>query len=250
MKYLLSLFFGCLLSFSTFAQQIDTIALAQQDLQINQLKEGTRTYLEFIERADGSVAHASIWERTVSFGKHKNEDVVIIEQNWKNQDTIRRRYLYSISRRKDFSPIYHRTRNGQGTIEAYNFTEGKVIGADSVANNTKKGFEVAHKQPLLNWELDMETFQTLPFKKGTTFVINFYHPGGKTPPQYYEYKVAAEEKIATGMGEAIACWRLDIQYGSEGSASFWFSKATSEMIKMKSEFNGIKRYKIKFATPS
>lgn len=234
------LLFGQLCLFSQ-----NTIKIGINDLEMNYLKEGRNQYLVYIEKPDKSIIDMSIWERKISFSKCHNEDVIIIEQNWKNQDTIRQRYVYSINKRENFQSIYHYSKSGKGKIDAFNFYQDKIIGADSVMNNSKKDFLLTLKQPTLNWELDLETFRLLPFEKGKNFQINFYHPGGKSAPKFYNYNVIGEEEIKDVSGNSINCWLLKISYDENSYATYWIAKNNREVVKMVEQFNGIKRYKIK-----
>jgi hypothetical protein len=223
----------------------EVIKIGANELQTKYLKEGKNQYLVYVEKPDKSILEISIWERTISFSKHKDEDVIIIEQHWKNQDALRQRYIYSINNYKNFQPIYHYSKNGRGTIEAFNFEQDKIIASDSIANNSKKDFHKLLIEPTLNWELDLETFQMLPFEKGTNFKINFYHPGGKSDPKFYDYNVIGEEDVKVFDGETIDCWLLKIVYSENSCATFWIGKKNREIIKMLEESNGMKVYKIK-----
>ena len=113
----------------------DTLKIRENDLETKRIKEGTKQYLVYIEKPDKSILDLSIWERTISFSKFDDKEVIIIEQNWKNQDTTRQRYVLSINGREYFQPIYHYSKNGRGIIEAFNFYRDKIVGADTVMNN-------------------------------------------------------------------------------------------------------------------
>ncbi len=226
--------------------QIDTININTHDLQMKHLKEGKNKYLVYIERPDGVVMDMSIWEREIVFSKFKNEQSINIIQNWKNQDTAKTRYIYSINKRENFEPLYHYAKSGTGKIDAFNFASNKIVAADSVTNNSKADFKVDLQTATLNWELDLEVFQTLPFAEGKTFRINFYHPGSKSLPKYYEYKVEGQETLTTVNNKSIDCWLLKIEYAPKSSATFWINKTTRDVVKMTEVFNQIKRYKVKF----
>lgn len=253
MKHLiLSLLLFITLSFlsSTSQAQIDTINLSKQDLITSNLKPGNHQYLVYYGNAKKKkLAGSSIWNRTVNFKKWNGEDVIEIEQQWYGSDTTFNRYVYSISRKKDFSPIYHTTKMKNG-VEAFNFSAKQVVGSDSVANNLKKDMKVDSDPSTLNWELDMEVFSTLPFRKeGQRFIINFYHPGGRTNPKYYEYAVSGSETIKLADGKETDCWKLKIEYSPTSSATFWVGKKSREVLKMQETFGAGYRYKVKFSTP-
>ncbi|MBL4642135.1 MAG: hypothetical protein JKY44_00950 [Flavobacteriaceae bacterium] len=228
--------------------QVDTITINSKNLILEKIKPKKNTYLVYIEKPDGAVLDVSIWERTVSFTTFNSEKVIVVDQLWKNQEATKTRTIKSINSRKNFQPIYHYSKNGKGTIEAYTFLNDKIIGTDSVQNNTKKGFEMSNKSNTLNWELDLETYQLLPYKLNTAFNINFYHPGSKSmKPNYYTYSVIGEEKIKVSNQNFVDCWVLKIQHAANSSATYWIDKTTRETIKMIEVFGAIKRYKIKIS---
>lgn len=230
--------------------QIDTIQLSKHDLITSNLKPGTHQYLVYYGNVKKKkMMGSSIWNRKVNFKQWNGEEVIEIEQQWYGSDTTFNRYVYSISRKKDFSPIYHTTKSKSG-IEAFNFLGKQVVGSDSVQDNLKKDMKVDADPSTLNWELDMEVFSTLPFKKeGQRFIINFYHPGGRTNPTYYEYAVIGSEKIKLADQKEADCWKLKIDYAPTSWAIFWVSKKSREVLKMQETFGAGYRYKVKFSTP-
>jgi hypothetical protein len=230
--------------------QIDTIKLSTQDLITSNLKPGVHQYLVYFGNTKKKkVTASSIWNREVTFKQLNGEDVIEVEQQWYSSDTTFNRYVYSISRKRDFKPIYHTTK-GKNGIEAFNFSDNEVTGADSVEGNLKKDMKVDASPSTLNWELDMEVFSTLPFKKeGQRFIINFYHPGGRTAPKDYEYAVVGSEKIKLADGKETDCWKLKIEYAPTSSAIFWIGKKSREVLKMQEVFGAGYRYKVKFSTP-
>jgi hypothetical protein len=235
------------ISLKIFAQA-DTITIHTNNLKMEKIEPNKNTYLVYIEQPDGTVLDVSIWERNISFSTLKNEKVIVIDQRWKNQEKTKTRTIQSINKRTNFQPIYHYSKNGKGTIEAYTFLKDKIIGTDSIENNTKKGFQISNKSNTLNWELDLETYQLLPYKLNTAFKINFYHPGSKNmQPDFYTYSVIGEEKIKISDQNSIDCWVLKIQHASNSYATYWVDKKTRETIKMVEVFGAIKRYKIKIS---
>jgi hypothetical protein len=138
----------------------------------------------------------------------------------------------------------------RGAIEAFDFSQQKVSGTDSVENNTKNELEVPLEIATLNWELDLEIFSTLPIKKeGQRFIINFYHPGGRSNPKYYEYAIVGSEKLRVVNDSSMDCWKMKINYTETDWAVFWISKKSKEILKMQEQFRGGYRFKVKFLTP-
>lgn len=230
--------------------QIDTINISKNDLVTSNLKPGLHQYLVYFENpAKKRIGNSSVWNRQINFKNVNGRDVIEIEQFWYMSDTAFNRYVYSISDRKTFAPIFHKTKM-RGAIEAFDFGEQKISGSDSVENNAKKDLGVALEVTTLNWELDLEIFSTLPIKKeGQRFLINFYHPGGRSNPKYYEYAIIGSEKLSVVNDLSIDCWRMKIDYSADAWAIFWISKKSKEVLKMQEQFRGGYRYKLKFLTP-
>jgi hypothetical protein len=230
--------------------QIDTIRINQNHLLTSNLKEGLHQYLVYFEnQKKGRITGSFIWNRQVNFKKQNGKEVIEIVQHWFGADTTQNRYVYSVSDKKTFAPIYHYTKSTRG-VEAFDFTVGKISGSDSIADNSKKDFEATTAVPTLNWEDDLEIFSTFPIKKvGQRFIVHFYHPGGRLQPAYYEYAVIGDEKIKTIEDRTIDCWQLKINYAkNSGWAIFWIDKKSHEVLKMQ-EFFGTYRYKVRLVTP-
>lgn len=228
--------------------QVDTITINTKNLKIEKIQPKTNTFLVYIEKPDGTMLDIAIWERKISFSTLNDEKVIVIDQQWKNQEKLKTRTIKSIVNSKNFQPIYQYSKNGKGAIEAYSFLKNTIVGTDSIQNNTKKGFSINNTSKTLNWELDLETYQMLPYKLGTAFKINFYHLGSKNmQPDFYTYSVVGEEKIKVANENRVSCWILKIDHNEKSSATYWIDKKTGETIKMLEIFGAIKRYKIQIS---
>jgi hypothetical protein len=236
---------GC---FTHSFAQIDTINITRNDLVTSQLKEGVHQYLVFFENAKKKkILSYWLWTREVKLSKLNNEAVIEINQKWLSSDTAAYREVYSVSRQRNFSPLYHMVKSPKGT-EAFTFTDKEVVATDTVNGNKLKDFRKAFITPPLNWELDLEIFSTLPIRKeGQRFIMNFYHPGG-SEPAFYEYKVIGIEKITVADGDKVDCWKLKIDYNADAWAIFWISKKSKEVLKMQEAYKGNYRYKVKLST--
>ena len=226
--------------------QVDTIRIDRGDLVTSKLKPGLHQYLVYYENPVKKLLGVpAVWNRQVNFKTWKGREVIEIEQHWFMADTAFNRYVYSLCDRKTFNPIYHYTKSTRG-VDAFDFSKSSVSGSDSVTSNTKKDLDVSLSDPTLNWEVDLEVFNTLPIKKtGQRFVINFYHPGGKSLPTYYEYVVTGEEKIKTIEERWIDCWLLKISYSEQNWAMFWIDKRSQEVLKVRDFYNGVYRCKVR-----
>lgn len=229
----------CLLVLYNLSAQIDTINIANKDLKTELLTAKKTRYLVTIKKGD-SILNLSIWERNISFPEVNDKKVIKVDQYWKNNNPKQYREIHSLNNFKTFSPISHLVRTHDGAIEAYVFNDKAVLDDSSINENTLNDFKVKLNQPTLNWELDLEIFQTLPIEKDKTFVINFYHPGGRKEPAFYTYKIIGEDVFQNEV-----CWKMKIEYSKDSWAIFWISKNTQSVLKMEEAFKNIRREKIK-----
>ncbi|WP_048826011.1 hypothetical protein [Hymenobacter sp. DG25B] len=248
MKKLASLLLLAALPMCGMAQSVDTIR-SFTPRQLRRLKPGTREYLVFRQRTERPQYNTSaVWVREVAVDEKKQQ--IAVRQLWYAGDTLSNRQVYSLNSLRNFLPLYHRAQTRRSGLDAFNFLPDRVVGADSVADNKQAGFSMPHTAPTFNWELDLETLELLDYAPNKQFVINFYHPGSKTPPQWYEYRVVGKEKIPVLGGGQEECWLLKINYSEQNYGQFWVSVKTREVLKMEELFNGVMRYKVKLSTPA
>lgn len=230
--------------------QVDTVNTTTHSLQIKQLQPSKRQYLVYLKipQKNNRILRLSQWTREVRFEKRNNREVVVIRQHWDGDDTLYNRTLYSICLKDNFQPLYHFAHTLKTGTDAFSFLPDKIVGTDTVAQNTKKNFYLALEQLPFNWELDLETFEMLPLQAGKQFAIAFYHPGGTTAPAYYVYKVSGSDKLSLSGGNPVDCWTLRIDYGAKNYATFWITKKHPEVLKMEEFYNGMYRYKVKLST--
>lgn len=219
------------------------------NLNLKYLPAGTQSYLVYIKTKEGDKKNIWLWERTVSHEPFNGKDAIVIRQQWTTSDTgFNRRQILSVVNANDFTPVYHTSVNPKTGREAFNYYPDKMVTADTVTGVTRKDFSITLDQPSFNWELDLETFPLLPLKEGKSFVINFYHPGSKSKPDWYIYSVTGSEKIKTVNESEVDCYKLFIDYGNNrGNSTWWLSKKLHEVIKMEEHFGPMARYKIKLA---
>jgi hypothetical protein len=228
--------------------QGDTIRLQQKKLLTERLKPGLKQYLVYFQDPkNSSKINASLWLREVNIGVRNNQKVFTITQHWISSDSSAYRTVYSVNRKSDFLPLFHR-ETILGKTKAYNWSKENMIGADSVNGNLQIGFKLNFDSPNFNWNLDIETFEMLPLANRKTFVINFYD-AGRNLPQYITYKVIGSETIATLDNHNVDCWKLftEGQFGDKQhfSETYWISKKEHEFLKEEDAYSGIYRYKIK-----
>ncbi len=231
----------CLIVSMQGQAQVDTLRAIPEKWITQSLRPETAQYLVFFQnKKKPKQAGAFIWSRQL---RVKN-NTIEVEQKWYSSDSTGYRYVYSLVDRKTFLPIYHKVIMQRSGTEAFDFSDQKIKGSDSVPNNAKATFELVAPNAL-NWELDLETFTLLDLKPGKSYVINFYHPGGRIAPTFYEYKVTGDEKVKTYEDKVIDCWKLRINYNEKYYALFYISKKSKEVIKMEEDFGAGVRYKVK-----
>ena len=247
MKKILYVLFLLTVFISAAHAQIDTIRLKDKRLNTSVLKPALNQYLVYFQMPKSpKTLRFWYWLRDVKSGSKNGEKVFIISQHWYGADTNAYRRAYSINKASDFAPVYF-SETVRGKTGAYNWNNDKITGADSIAGNDKKGFALDFKEPNFNWNLDIETFEMLPFAAGKTFAINFYD-AGLDPPKYYLYKVEGSEILATLNNEKVDCWKLSTAGDSPNghyTQTFWISKKEHEFLKEEDAFNGGFRYKVK-----
>jgi len=232
---------------SAYGQKSDTIRIPEKRLLTSQLKPGLRQYLVYSQDGDDKVELGlSLWLRDIRIGQRNGERVITIAQHWYGTDSMAYRLCYSVNKAEDFSPVYH-TETVKGKKRAFDWTASKVTGSDTVKNNIKGGFNLELKEPNLNWNLDIETFEMLPLGEGKIFSINFYD-AGLDPPKYTVYKVTGSEVLKLCGGRATDCWKLvtegDVK-GNHWSETYWISKKDHEFLKEEDVYKHTRRYKIK-----
>jgi hypothetical protein len=235
------------LSHAQTAAKADTIRPGTGQLMTAVLKPGLRQYLvyfQYPQKADR--LGFWYWMRDIAVTDKDGQRCFAITQHWYGGDSLSYRQVYSLNKASDFSPLYH-SETTRGKTAAYNWGAAGITGADTVTDNTKKDFSLQFREPNLNWNLDIETFEMLPLAAGRSFLINFYD-AGLEPPKYILYKVTGSEALTVMNGEKTDCWQLFTEGDSPRghyTQTFWISKKTHEFLKEEDAFSGIYRYKIK-----
>ncbi|OEK02887.1 hypothetical protein BFP97_15745 [Roseivirga sp. 4D4] len=236
-----SIFFILTVLSAALSAQVDTIGI-QSRLDLDMLDTGLKKYVVYMENVQSNqLLGLAIWERETTKRIVEGKGKIYVKQRWKSQDSSWRKELHSINDGTTFLPEYHFTSSDNG-IEAFGFTKSDIVGLDSVKNNSRKDFYLKLELPTYNWELDMEILETLMYDVNKAYVIQFYHPGSKTPPKYHEYKVIGDEGVAV-LGSSHDCWKVQIEYSNINNAVFWISKSSNQILRMEEIYGPIKRYK-------
>jgi len=232
-----SSFLLCLIGSFSAAASAERVQIRMGDPlpRFDKLHAGTNTYLRHWIKADGTLEMIDLETKEVRFETQDGKRRVHIVQHWTTPKVALT--IDSLFEDRTLRRITHEritTKDGKTTRAGYRFLPDRVVGiADP--GNTQKDFEIATPVPTFNFEIDLETFATLPLHRNAEFEINFYHPGGSEPPAPYVYKVAGEEKLILG-GKAIDCWVLTHDYDKPGQphirTRFWLAKDSQTVVRM------------------
>lgn len=215
---------------------INSVDLGTPLPRFSLLHEGTHHYLRYVKSGDSN-APIDIWTRTARFEK----SALHITQRWDGVNPPSTRTFDSWFDTGTFRPRTHERvseREGKRLVEGFAFAPDKITGIKELAENLHQDLSVESPEPTFNFETDIETLQTLPLAAGYETSINFYHPGGRTAPQRYLFKVTGSGTIA-GPGGPVDCWVVTTDYNRAGEVStFWFAKATQLMVRQESPMGG------------
>lgn len=237
----------------TAQAQHDTIFIQPSMINTTVLKPGVSRYLVYFQNGRNAPrSKYQLWTRTISHEEMEGHPAIRIKQEWVDNDTVIHT-TNSYSDEKTFQPYYHEFWWKNRELAKFDFINKKAwIGSNELTNadmsSLKKGiltaFQKSWDQYFLNWHLDLEVFPVLPYKEGTTFLINFYDPGFATPPQLQSYTVTGSDTLTGYEGQAIDCWLLT-HTSPDNKEVFWVSKKTHEVLKLEQQYKKLFRYKIK-----
>ncbi len=224
------------------AQTVDTVKVGSP-LQTQFLQCGKSSYLVYFEKED-QVFNISLWERTLT----NKGDLIEITQKWHQNDTLMRQ-IRSTVKKSDFAPVFHKTTIHQKGTKAFNYKPHAIVSADTVSENTLRGYRLDWTDNFFNWELDLELFSLLPYRSNVTFAIPFNHPGNNTV-DYFLYNVFDGGRIVLPGQREVDTWRLHVEWKEAGGGytDFWISKEHQQVIRSLDVFNGMRRHKIRLPT--
>ena len=222
---------------STGTAFADNIEVGTPLPRFSLVKEGVHRYLRFMKTGEASTP-ADIWTREVSFQEVDGKRLLRIRQRWDGvAPTPSVRLIDSWFEAGTFRPITHERiteRDGKRVVEGFTFAPGRITGMPALAENTQQALSVESPEPTFNFETDIEFLQALPLAPGYEARVNFYHPGGPTPPQRYSFKVSGAAPVA-GPAGPVDCWVVTTDYNKPGSVStFWFAKGSQLMLRQES----------------
>jgi hypothetical protein len=201
--------------------------------RIENLKEGSKTYIRYRIRTDGVSEPIDLQVKTLKVEERAGTKELRISQHWQTATAALR--LESLFEPKTLKPLTHeriREREGKITKEGFRFLGKRVISLETMPDNSRAGFEIAGAVTPFNFEIDLETLQSMPLEKGAEFRIPFYHPGGPAPA-HYTFKVVAEEVLRLG-GASIPCWVVSTDYNAPEKplAKFWIEKGSQTVVRV------------------
>lgn len=240
---IIQVIFVLIITTSIYAQT-DTVNVKNRNLQLKHLNLGKTTYLVYFQnKPDSPKYNVEIWDRNIYKNK-KNS----YQMNWLRQNA-KKNHKYIINVNEYFKPISEsilirstKKEDKNETRKFFLFDENKMYSHKDTTKHNSKAFSIPNTELAFNWELDLETLGMLRLDKYNEFVINFYHPGSKTPAKYYTYKKVREEVI-TFNNKNFDCWILKINHNKQQWSEFWIDKKTRKVIKTRDFFYGRFRYK-------
>lgn len=228
---------------SLHAQKVDTIRVGHRFKQFKNLEMGTVTDLVYNE-ANGRL-NASIKTRTTEMVNINGKEYVRIRHEWNSPNEQWVGHFEYFCEPYTMKPVQHiRYTKTQGK-EAFRFEANQVTGLDSALDNKQADFELALTEGTYNWEADLETYSLIPMSEGKKVVMNFYHPGGQTPPHFYTLEVEGSEKLKLANGETMDCWIIYTDYKGSQPTRFWYTKRGQNFVKMESQYNQMKIRKVR-----
>ncbi|MEP6738513.1 MAG: hypothetical protein ABJA70_23505 [Chryseolinea sp.] len=231
--------------------QVDSVSVNRNNLLTGKLTEGKSSYCIFSKDVNtGLVSQISIWNREVSFAIMNGHKVVVVKQMRYSPDQKKNKYVYTVSDRATMQTIYNKSARDGMKIEAYNYNDREISGADSVKENTKRDFTLHVKEPPYCFEIDLETLRLLPILKvGQKLAVNFYHPGGETLPKYYPVDVIGLEELELMGGQKVICWKILLRYDENSFDYSWISKTSREFVKLEGHYGTTIFNKVKVGMP-
>ncbi|NET34097.1 MAG: hypothetical protein F6K19_19085 [Cyanothece sp. SIO1E1] len=244
--YKTSIYFACwlclflIISQQTVNAQVDTLYVGAEFEHYDRLTEGQSTYILYREAKDGSLMPFAMKRHIIL------NDGELLKVTQEEFGSSRKKTLETwLEPKKMTTKRHHRTTDG--SLESYVYTD-LIIRADSELESENAEFSLELGEPTFNFEIDFEFMKVIPWENFTKVAINFYHPGGKAPPQYYMYTVEGEEDFELANGNRVSTWKIFTDYNSGSKAWFWVSKSTGEVVKQMQDLTeqaGFKFIKLK-----
>lgn len=214
----------------------DTIRVGHPFKNFDQLEMGTKKDLVYSSFQD-KVVGMSLKTRTTEMVELNGKKLLRITHTWQSPGSEWQGHFTYWCEPGTLKPIQHIRHTKKTGTEAFQFHPDRISALDSVANNQQRDFKLDLIEPTYNWEVDLETYSLLPMKEGYHAVMNFYHPGGQTPPKYYHLKVTGSEKLILPDGREMDCWIVFTDYGGTQPTRFWYTKAGQNFVKMEGTYN-------------
>lgn len=214
----------------------DTIRVGHKFKNFRQLELGLKRdaiYNLYKGEIKGLLIKTRNTEKVTIDGK----EYISITHTWVSPGADWKGNFHYLCEPETMKPVQHIRTTQKAGIEAFRFSDASITGLDSVSENTKTDFKLLLKEPTYNWEVDLETYSLLPMKQGYHAVMNFYHPGGSTPPGFYHLKVTGSEKLKLPNGKTMDCWIVFSDYGGTQPTRFWYTKKGQNFVKMEGQYN-------------
>lgn len=226
------------------AQKVDTIDVGYKFRNFKNLELGTTRDAIYTE-VNNKVTSVTLKTKTVERITIDGRQYMAFTHLWDNGSADFSGSFYYICEPETLKPIVHIRNSKRAGKEAFDFSERRISGLDSVQNNTQKDFSLPLEMQTFNWEIDIETYSLLPMRAGYQVAMPFYHPGSPTPAKYYLLKVEGSEKLKIPSGQEVDCWIIFTDYGGTQPTRFWYAKKGQNFVKMEGQYNQMKIHKVR-----
>ena len=216
--------------------KVQTLSVGARLGRFSWLRTGIHTYLRSVRRGDQHLA-LDIYRREIRAETLNGVERLRILQrsDGADQPSVLAQHD-SVFEMETFRPFTHRrvtARGGVTRVEAFRFSDRRIVGIEGGAHNGRADFSQPSDEPMFNFEADLEMLQTLPLAFGYAVSIPFYQPGGGAPARYL-WRVASDERLRGPDDGEIDCWVVETDYNAPQNrpARFWIAKATQQFIKL------------------
>jgi len=224
-----------------WAQQVDTLHVGKSFKDYKKLNFETFDFEVYSER-DGKKTPAVKMTSVTAKKKVNGQSYVTIQHTWTSPKFSG--HFNALVEPKTFRPVIQ-IRNNNGKKEAYRFSDAKISGLDTAANNAAADYHLDLPFPVFNFEIDLATFSILPLERDKVFMIPFFHAGSQSEPDYYKLTVEGTETVLIpGKGE-VACWVLFMDYHGKQPTRFWYTQKGRQFVKMEATYGKAKIYKVR-----
>ncbi|MFT3908245.1 MAG: hypothetical protein QM737_02370 [Ferruginibacter sp.] len=202
---------------------------------IQNIKPGSKKYIQYTEYPNGLIRFQSILTRKVEKTNYKGKEQFLITQTYQTGNSIDRDSSYCDS--KTLMPLgYFTDIPSEGHKEKVIFSEHEidntVIYKDSINRSNKIN------PHFYNGVVADEIITAMPLKEAAKFVIKMVMPGERYDEYIMEVEVLGKEELDIPVAGKVQCWKLRTSARAGSSSLEWYSVKGQVQLKKRFEFNG------------